>query len=473
MLVGKKLLALALAGLMIVPALASQKAFADGLFMENLPPASIGDREASLFVRINPPILTTQTQQDAFLQFRLFDAKNNETIKFTTFLIEVTKGTDPNTDPLMRDVFHTENGLLTLKIQPGEGDVQVAATREDFLQAWKADPGGTINISGPILLEGGLYRFKIDILTVDNIRNLFAPGDEPSFDAYLSVGDVYDGNVQSGGQTYPTTIISYYDKIQDFAFDPDTATYSWSMPFDWNVERIKSATSMFVHEEIRIPKSFAGVGDVTTFDAAVNGKPITARMLSLDPFSSTEYLTLHFLINRNDVLALAQDVPAGKKTMEFAFSPASDGGVRTSGEITTDTGGVLVQLGWTPSQLSAESETTLGLEFYDAFSGNRITDNVTYDLRIIDPDGSEVYSEENLVAQGGSGSQTLTFPADDTYSVEVAVKAVTADGRAPDLTRNGIARGTVIVPEFPIGAMLAVVGALGSLVAYQRLARKP
>ena len=30
-------------------------AFSDGLFEERLPPASVGDREASLYTKINPP----------------------------------------------------------------------------------------------------------------------------------------------------------------------------------------------------------------------------------------------------------------------------------------------------------------------------------------------------------------------------------------------------------------------------------
>ncbi|HZD34153.1 MAG TPA: hypothetical protein VE130_03025, partial [Nitrososphaeraceae archaeon] len=47
-----------------------QEAFADGLTQENLPPASLGDREGSLFVKISPPIFTTQTKEDAYLQFR-------------------------------------------------------------------------------------------------------------------------------------------------------------------------------------------------------------------------------------------------------------------------------------------------------------------------------------------------------------------------------------------------------------------
>lgn len=471
MVAGKKLVALGLLGLLVLPVLVSQRAFADGLFQENLQ-GNIAGRDVNLFVKVNPPILTTETQEDRYLQIRLFSG-NNETIKYTTFGIEVYKITGTGEQKLMNyDAFHTESGLLTLKIQPQQGETEVSANREDYLNAWKADPGGTINIKGPILLDGGLYHFAIEVLGVDSVRQLLPPDQIKKFDSYLSVGDVVTENVQDQGQTYPTTLISYYDKIQDFKFDPSTKTYSWSMPFNWDVDRIKNANTLFVHEEIRVPKSFKGVGDTTSFNAMVNGKPIVARMLAVDPFSQQDKMTLHFLINRNDILGLAQDLPSGAKTMSFSFAPAADTGPKTSGEITTDTGGMLVKLDWKPSQLSANSQTTLGLEFHDAFTGERVTNDVTYNLSVVDPSGKQVYSQEKQVAKGGTGSQTLTFPGDETYTVQVEVTAVTKDGQSPDLTRNGIARGTVIVPEFPIGAMLTVIGALGSLVAYQRLARK-
>lgn len=456
---------------MVLPALASQRAFADGLFQENIQGNILG-RDVNLFLRINPPVLTTQTQQDTFVQFRLFEG-NNETIKFTTFVIEISKVTGSGENTLMpSDAFHTESGLLTLKIQPQEGPVQVFATKEDFLQAYKADPGGTINIKGPILLDGGLYHFRIDVIGVDSVRGLLPPAQIKTFDTYLSVGDVVTQDVQYQGQTYPTTVISYYDKVQDFAFDPDTTTYSWSMPFSWDLERIQSASSIFIHEEIRIPKSFAGVGDATAFDASVNGRLLSARMVSIDPFSSEQDLTLHFLISRNDIISLAQDVPANTNTMQFAFSPASNGSEVTSDEIAADTGGMLVLLDWTPDQLAANTDLTLGLEFHDAFSGDKIKGDVTYDLHTFDPDGNQLHSFIFQLAEGGSDSLTLTFPTDERYRIEVEVKEVTFDGNAPDLTRNGIARGIVVVPEFPVGAIAAVAGALGSIVVFQRLARK-
>src|SRR5436309_9387466 len=103
-----------------------QKAYADGLTQENLPPATVGNRQASLFVRVSPPILvsTSTTKQDTFMQLRLFDANNNQTIQHVTYEITVTRGIGTTTTPssigkpILRDFFHAHNGLLTLKIQP-------------------------------------------------------------------------------------------------------------------------------------------------------------------------------------------------------------------------------------------------------------------------------------------------------------------------------------------------------------------
>lgn len=466
----RRVLALAFTAALVLPVLVSQSAFADGLFQENIQ-GNIAGRDVNLFVKVNPPILTTQTQQDAFVQVRLFEG-NNETIKFTTFIIEISKVTGSGEDVVMSsDAFHTESGILTLKIEPQEGPVQVLATKEDFLNAYKADPGGTINIKGPILRDGGLYHFRVDIIGVDSIRGLLPPAQVRTFDTYLSVGDIVTQDVQYQGETYPMTIISYYDAVHDFAFDQNTATFSWFMPFNWDVERIESAQNVFVHEEVKVPKSLPGVGDVNAFEATVNDMPISGRMLAVDPFSSETELILHFLVNKNDILAMAEQIPDGTSDMTFSFAPASDGGDQTSGEIATDTGGIHVKLNWDPSQMSAGEEETLNLEFVDAFSGDNVESDVTYDLRIIDGEGGEVLALTDQVAEGGIDSQQITFPADQAYRIEVEVKAIAA-GQTPDLTRNGIARGIVVVPEFPAGAMLAIAGLLTAAVTASRLIRK-
>ena len=448
----------------------SQKAFADGLTVETFS-ASLGGREAELLVGVNPPILTDASIEDAYLLLRLYDANNNQTIQYTSFIITVEKGVGANAEEIFTDVFHTESGLLRLKVQPSEGEVQFFGTREQFLNAWVADPGGTVNIRGPMFLEGGIYHLRIDILGIDSIREIFPPDQIPRFDSWLSVGDIFTESVEYQGQQYNTTIISYYDQVQDFNFDTAEQQFSWSMPFDWNVSRIED-TNIFVHEEVQIPKSLAGIGDATSFAATVNGNPISGRMLAVDPYTSEQDLTLHYLVNKNDIIGMAGGIPEGTSEMTFTLAPATGDNAQTSGEMLTDSGNVNVLVEWTPSQLSAGADSTLTLAFSDGFSGQRITGDVSYNLRIFDRNGTQAYSQSDLVAEGGTGTQTVDFPSNENYRMEVEVTGIMREDQPVDQTRNGIARGIVVVPEFPIGVMLAVAGVLGTVIAVQRLARK-
>src|SRR5918912_675754 len=301
----------------VIPGYFNQKAYADGLTQENLPPASVGNRKASLFVKVNPPILTTDNRQDAYMQFRLFDANNNQTIQHVTYEITVNKGTllsfSSSTfssslsgqKPLLRDFFHAHNGLLTLKVQPSNGPLTIYGEQDPFQNAWMADPGGTINVKGPLLLEGGLYHFHIEIFSIDNDRNIFLPQNAPKFDSYLSVGDVYRNKWNYQNQVYNTTPISSYDKVNSLNFDPAKKSFSWTMPFNWNLSRIQQQP-IFVHEEMRLPKSWKGFGDSPRFNATVNGQPLSGRSLAIDPFSFPDAMVVHYLIKKNDVIKQAQ-----------------------------------------------------------------------------------------------------------------------------------------------------------------------
>lgn len=451
-----------------------QKAFADGLTQENLPPASIGNRAASLFVKVNPTILTTATRQDAYMQFRLFDANTNNTIQHTSYLITVTKGiagTGPNEKPLMRDLFHSHTGLLTLKIIPQSGPLTILASQDPFQNAWVADPGGNIDIKGPIFLDGGLYHFHVEIFGIDNDKNIFIPSDAPKFDSWLSVGDVTDENVPFDGHNYNTTLVSYYDKVQDFKFDPAKKMFTWAMPFSWNVSRIK-ANNIFVHEEIRIPKTFPGLGNAAFYNATANGDVLTGRKLALDPYSYPDKMTLHYLLNKDDILQLANKVSSSQsnnnssKDMTFSLAPASAVPVETTGDTVTDTGGIGVAIQWLPSQLNAGKESTLNLRFFDAFSGSPLKSDVLYNLNILNGNGSSakpVYTKDNLTAKAATDTQTINFPANQQYNIQITVNGLKNPGQQVlDKTRTGVARGIVVVPEFPTTTTTTTAAAIAT-----------
>jgi hypothetical protein len=461
---------LALAVLLSVASYPDKTAYADGIFREEFN-ASLEGREARLSVEVNPPVLTSETRQDAFVQFRLFDGNTNETIDFSTFVITIEKGVGEDAERLMRNVFHTESGLLTLRMQPREGEVTILGTQEQFINAWVADPGGNIGVRGPIFLEGGLYHFGIEILGVDSIRELFPPDRVPTFDSYLSVGDVFSETVNYNENAYNTTIISYYDRIEEFDFDSSNRTFTWAMPFDWNSTRIDQAT-IFVHEEVQIPKAMESIGDSVSFKASVNDVPISGSKIVVDPYTSDTNLVLHYLLNKPDILALAEEVPDGVEQMTFALTPSSEVEEATTTEMSTDTGGINVALQWNPDPLNADTESTVDIVFSDAFSGQELADvDVLYDLRILDMNGTVVFDEQDLVAAGGTASQTIDFPRDDNYRIEVQVTGLQEGGRPVDMTRNGIARGLVVVPEFPMTAILVIGSVIASMVLWQRFGK--
>ncbi len=448
-----------------------KQAYADGLFREEFS-ASLEGREARLSVIVNPPILTSETRQDAYVQFRLFDGKSNDTIKFSTFVITIEKGAGDDAELLLRDVFHTEGGILTLKMQPREGPLTILGTQEQFINAWVADPGGTVNIRGPIFLEGGLYHFGIDILGIDNIKKLFPPANITRYDSWLSVGDVFNQRVEYRGSSYNTTIISYYDRVEKFAFDADRKTFTWAIPFDWDTSRINQ-TSIFVHEEVKIPKAMEAIGDSLSFKATVNEVPLTGAKIVVDPYTSETDLLLHYLLNKPDILTLAQKIPAGTEQMTFALTPSAEVEEATTTEMSTDTGGINVALQWNPDPLNADSESTVKAEFSDAFSGEKLYNiDVIYDLRILDREGNAVVTRQDITAKGGTDTQAIDFPNDENYRIEIQVKGVVEDGRPVDRTRNGIARGLVVVPEFPSGSVMAIAGIIASIVLWQTLTNR-
>ncbi|HZE77616.1 MAG TPA: hypothetical protein VE089_03615 [Nitrososphaeraceae archaeon] len=483
-----------------------RKAYADGLTQENLPPATVGSRKASLFVKVNPPILTTDNRQNAYLQLRLFDANNNETIQHVTYQITVTKGTDSSTSsssgerPLLRDFFHAHNGLLTLKIQPAPGSVTVYGEQDPFQNAWVADPGGSVTVKGPVLLEGGLYHFQITIFGIDNDRNIFIPENAPKFDSYLSIGDVYRNIWNYQNHNYNTTLISYYDKINNkINFDPAKKSFSWSMPFNWNLTRLKQQP-IFVHEEMRLPKSWKGFGDSTRFNATVNGQPLSGRSLAIDPFSFPSAMVVHYLVNKNDVLKIAEQEANQTTTNTNSSAPNSSvktnnstGVMRfdlitpsasaqqqqqqitTSSDLVTNTGGIHAAVSWSPNPLKPNSQTTVKISFYDPVTSNPLsTNDIKYDMIILDKKGHAIITKQSLFAKNATDSQTLTFPAKDIYQIQLQIKGLQKAGQTPDLTRNGIARGYVVVPEF-LGnlTMVLLIGGLFAIIMSSKKLRRP
>ena len=428
--------------LILITSAVFQIAHSDGLFEENLPPATVGDRNLSLYTKISPPILTAESKENSFLQLRLFDTKTGNNVQNVNYFVTVTKGDKV----FMRELFFSTLGPLTIKMTPDNGKVTVLGSTEPFLGGWTTDTGQVL-VKGPILIEGGLYHISIEIFGIDNPRNIFAPEEAPRYDSYLSVGDIYNENISLNTTQYNATLISYYDKIKDFNFNHNSLEAYWEMPFNWNLSRIES-NNIFVHEELKMPKSFKEFVQAGTFNASVNNQPIGGRAIAIDPFSSKNALVIHFLLNKNDIIKLAQNnhvLSSSNNSMKFTIRPGNEPRI-TSTDITTDTGSIHASLIWSPSNPNTLNSTTLKINFSDELNDKSITADVNYNLIIKSETGKEVLKRQNIKSANGTSIQNIMFPSSGTYQLELDLKSIHYQGQAsPDTGRIGVARGFVVV----------------------------
>ncbi len=440
-------------------------AFGDGFAMENLPPATVGNRQVQVFIKLNPPILFPNSGVQPTLFFRWFDASTNETIQHVSFFLTVTK----HNQLLFRELLHTHTGILNINVMPTNGPTwQVYADHEPILNGWVPDnDDDPIDIQGPILNEGGLYHFNIQMFSIDYDNNIFDTTDNPqsvpSFDAYLSVGDVSSHDLTYKGNTYNATVISYYDKINDdFSFDPSKLQLSYSMPFDWNMTRMANQP-VFVHEEIHIPKAFKEFTNTPTYSATMNGYQITGRRLIVDPYTSGSTVIAHILLNKIDIQNMAKTMPNGTDAMTFTLAPAKPN-VQTSNSALTDFGGWGVKLGWNPTDITANSQNNLNLSFFDAFTEKPVNGDVHYDLKLLDSSGNTILSKNNLVAKNSVDTQSLNLPGNGIYTLEANITSVVGPTGLPDTSRVGMARGNLVIPSTVTqdSGVIALAGGSGS-----------
>jgi hypothetical protein len=443
------------------------QAHGDGLYGENVY-ASIGNRKMVMSIKINPPILTPENSQDRYIQLRFFDSNTGSPINNVSFFLNATKGDEK----LMNELFYTKNGNMTIKFLPGGkiGQWTVQGDQEPILNGWYS-PTGQVNVQSPILSIGGLYHFHITLLGFDYPNEVLPPDVKVQFDSYLSVGDFYNTSVSYKSIPYNTTIISYYDKTLNNNFDSTRLQISWSMPFDWDPKRYQDRPFL-VHEELRIPSSFHEFVDTPRFSATVNGNPIMHDKIVLDNLSIKNTTIVHLFVYKQDVQQLVNVISHDAKTMDFAVFPDHTN-VTTSTDIFADFGGLELKLGWNPKTIVPYTLNNLKLVFFDQLTGQQVYDKVQYDLKILTFNGGTIISKTNLVALGGTDAQSLNLPSNGIYSIQVTIKSVIING-TPDKSRNGIARGNLVipstvetVPEFPFAIPLLLIGMISILTLYR------
>jgi hypothetical protein len=299
---------------------------ADGLFQEQLS-ASFGDRTTDLIIKMMPPVVTTETlenqSQKPVIQFKLYDPATKEGFKHVTYYITIEK----DGKKLLSDWFHDHKGDLKIEMKPSDAEsITVYGEPDPILQAFTGTDRNPVIATGPIFSEGGLYHFKVRVTTIDYDRSFIPDDKQPEYDGWLSVGAVENQQVSLGDDNsvkkpIPVQIISYYDELSDFTFDPSTKEMQFTMPFDWNVTRLE-ANNLMVHQEVNLPKPSELSSE--SYVGTINGMNVT-KDLMVDPTNSTKDV-VHFMIPKPVVMEIAQQVTksgqAGDGLMKFTLKPS-------------------------------------------------------------------------------------------------------------------------------------------------------
>jgi hypothetical protein len=297
-------------------------AFGDGLFMEELS-ASFGDRKADLIIKMTPPVVTTETlqkqNQKPIVQFKLYDPATEEGFKHVTYFITIEK----DGKKLLSDWFHDHKGDLKIEMKPSDDErITVYGEPDPILQAFTGTEDSPVIATGPIFSEGGLYHFIVRVATIDYDRSFIPDDKQPVYDGWLSVGSTENQQISlSDGEQVQIQIISYYDDLKDFRFDPTKRQIEFTMPFDWNITRLEE-NNLMVHQEITIPKQ-SELASVS-YIGKVNGIDVTKNLM-LDDSNSTKNV-IHFMLPKPVVLQIAEQVnnngQDGNILMQFSLEPS-------------------------------------------------------------------------------------------------------------------------------------------------------
>ena len=302
-------------------------AFGDGLFMEELS-ASFGDRKADLIIKMTPPVVTTETLQNQnqkpVIQFKLYDPTTKEGYKHVTYYITIEK----DGKKLLSDWFHDHKGDLKIEMKPSNAEqIAVYGEPDPILLAYTGTEKSPVVATGPIFSEGGLYHFIVRITTIDFDRSFIPDDKQPVYDGWLSVGSTVNQQVSlSDGEQIPIQVISYYDDIKDFNFDPSEKQIQFTMPFNWNITRLEDQKQLMVHQEVSIPKGTPLTSQ--SYTGAINGIDVT-KSLMVDPSNSTKNV-VHFMLPKPAVIQIAEEVnnngnaAVSNGLMEFSLSPSTN-----------------------------------------------------------------------------------------------------------------------------------------------------
>ena len=334
-------------------------AYGHGVGSEIFPPVELNGKLVSLEV-------TSSTKDDIQsddqqISIALIDFDSQITLRDVTFLVKSERGEQF----LFEKEFKADHGFLVFNFISEDTDsiiVEEKDSGEDFFASLLGLESRLIDVKGPKLSEGGLYKLDVSIITADGYsQKLETP---LVFNAGISIAQTTTHNFidpDFGNQNIQ--VVTYYDEISNFQYDPELKKISYSMPFEWTLKNINQTS--VVHEEIIIPKEF-GALLLSGFSMSVNDIKLSDDIVNVDDFF-TEGRVVHFIIYQKELLNIFEN-SSNLNGMNFEITPDRD---YTHISSVTDNGQFRVLVSWEPEYLESNSNAKINFDITDIFLKNK------------------------------------------------------------------------------------------------------
>ena len=262
-----------------------------------------------------------------------------------------------------------------------------------------------IDVKGPKLSEGGLYKLDISIITADGYsEKLETP---LVFNAGISIAQTttHDFIDPSFGQQN-IQVVTYYDEISNFQYEPELKHITFSMPFEWTLSNINQTS--VVHQEIIIPKEF-GALLLSGFSMSVNGIELSDDIVNVDDFF-TEGRVVHFIIYQKELLNIFEN-NSNQNGMNFVIKPDRD---YTHLSSVTDNGQFRILASWEPEILESNSNAKIIFDVTDIFLKNKPV-STNYEFSITQDDRL-LFEQNGISTDSKTEHNIVSFAIPDNLS---------------------------------------------------------
>lgn len=424
-----------LIGIFSIPIVATD-VFGHGLGGDVAPPINFEGTKVTVSTQLTPSDITVGEIKSANMAVRFFDQLSDENFKSVTYRLEIWQGGEL----LARNLFFDDDGELNVELKPISNCNKIrlidcttygGSEHVSAPGALYAFGNSRTSITGPIFDKGGLYNIRVDVEGASSPRTQLAQ--LLSYDTFVSVAQEQNFMIQTAqAQSVPVVVKTYYDNVDNFKYQSSDNSISFDMPFDWSPDYVDLV--QVVHEEIRVPKTFAPYAEGVQFKGYVDGVEVDNRVLLLDPYSYEDQNIIHFLVSGTELERINDKLGAShqnKKTIEFNLVPQSEV-VKNSIEFYLVDEKTLAQVGTTvraswDSSYGVNDEIPIEITFFD--EKQKLLKDIRYGFYLIDQSTNKVIftnigndnNNPGILASEGIDIQKIKFPSQKTYRIDIAV----------------------------------------------------